>query len=389
MRVLTYSVMPLFPTDYGGAVRICNIAAELQKKGIETVTVSPRPDDRVKFPSDNSFVYYDSIVQNFATKHKSAEKLKYVSWFFLFVANLLLLHKTLKRQGDIQILQSEYIYSAPPLIILKKIYGLPLVLVEHNIESELAYNITGNKLLYKVMFAIERVILHSSDQVVCMSVKDREKLITQFGVSPDRLSVIPNAATIGGPADFDEIARIRKELKIGEQDKIVLFMGTLEYIPNIKGIEIIEKYIYPQVKTSVPSIKFMIVGKGREKRIEGDFIYTGKVEETRPYICMCDVAICPLTLGSGTRLKILEYMACGKPVVSTTVGAEGIEVTDGKDIFIEDDWNGFAKRTSELLTDRRLSEKIGSGGKMLIHDKYTWDRCTDELIVIYNDIMNK
>jgi glycosyltransferase involved in cell wall biosynthesis len=114
--------------------------------------------------------------------------------------------------------------------------------------------------------------------------------------------------------------------------------------------------------------------------------FTGYVENLPEYIAAADLAIVPLTKGGGTRIKILEYMACGKPVVSTCIGAEGLDVENGKEIILVDDiFDSFVEKVVELIDNKELRIKVGENARKKVIEKYNWYKACREARKIYLD----
>jgi len=118
-------------------------------------------------------------------------------------------------------------------------------------------------------------------------------------------------------------------------------------------------------------------------------VVTGYVEDLRKYLAMCDVFIVPLRAGSGTRLKILEAMAMRKPVVSTSIGTEGIGAVPDRDAIIADTPEEFAEEVIKLLKNKKLRARIGSNGRKLVETKYTWEPIAKKLSQVYQKTVEK
>jgi glycosyltransferase involved in cell wall biosynthesis len=114
---------------------------------------------------------------------------------------------------------------------------------------------------------------------------------------------------------------------------------------------------------------------------------TGLVPDVRDWAVDCGAFVVPLRSGSGMRVKILNAMAMGLPVVSTTVGAEGIDVTDGENIVLADGADAFADATVRVLSDAALADRLGEGGRRLMADRYSWDRVGEQLLSIYGGLV--
>jgi glycosyltransferase involved in cell wall biosynthesis len=140
---------------------------------------------------------------------------------------------------------------------------------------------------------------------------------------------------------------IRKKLQLKQKDKFILFFGQLNYKPNIEALEIIKNEIIPRLDSYKKQYKIAVCGAGNGKGFLKEFkhkniIFKGFVNKIQDYINASDVVIVPLKSGSGTRIKILEALACKKRVISTSIGAEGIK--PNKLLEVEDDWNKFVEK---------------------------------------------
>ena len=133
--------------------------------------------------------------------------------------------------------------------------------------------------------------------------------------------------------------------------------------------------VLPLLRQRIPDVHFYIIGNGSDRELsdinDSGITITGKLPSVLPYLCHVNVALVPLRFESGTRFKILEAGACGIPVVSTTLGAEGIPVTHGRDILIADEPEPFAESIVQLITDHDLARKVGGNLKALVQEKYS------------------
>lgn len=169
-----------------------------------------------------------------------------------------------------------------------------------------------------------------------------------------------------------------------ENPPILLFVGTMYYYPNIDAVRYFFEAIYPVIRQARPDVRVQIVGHRPPPEIQRladpPFIeVTGSVPDVRPYYERASVFIVPLRLGGGTRLKIVEAMAMGLPVVSTSVGAEGLDVHSGEDIWIADDPRAFAEGVLRLLSDPVLWSRLSAGGRRRAC-RYDWKALTRPLV---------
>ena len=224
-------------------------------------------------------------------------------------------------------------------------------------------------------------IYREADGVYLCSAADEQRLLDD--IPKARTAVIPNAADVEyyQPCPTDP----------PPDGRTVVYFGLLSTIPNLDGILHFVKDIWPRIAKARPDARCKIVG-GRPPRslsaLAGPRIeLTGFVPDLRPHLAAAAVVVVPLRLGGGTRLKIVEAMAMGKAVVSTTLGAEGIEAVPGSDILIEDEPAAFANAVSRLLTEPCLAARIGQSARRLAVERYAWSEAAQALESFYRRIL--
>jgi polysaccharide biosynthesis protein PslH len=172
----------------------------------------------------------------------------------------------------------------------------------------------------------------------------------------------------------------------------MLFIGNMRYPPCVDAALYLYREIFPHIRSLLSAAELWIVGRDPRPevlRLNGSGIHvTGRVDDVIPYYRQSAVCVVPLRAGGGTRLKILEAMALGRPVVSTTIGCEGLEVIDGEHLLIADDPKEFAEKTVRLLTDRQLYERILLNGRRLVEARYDWDKIAGRLMEVYTEILD-
>ena len=142
----------------------------------------------------------------------------------------------------------------------------------------------------------------------------------------------------------------------------------MDWYPNEDAVAFFADEVLPQIQAKVSNVQFSIVGGNPSARVQKlaereGVVVTGRVPEIKPYFAEATVFVVPLRIGSGTRLKILEALAMGKAIVSTTVGAEGLDLKDSAEIFIADEPIAFADAVTRILTDASLRRRIGENGR--------------------------
>ena len=167
----------------------------------------------------------------------------------------------------------------------------------------------------------------------------------------------------------------------------LLFFGELGYYPNTDAMLFFANEVLPLLRRSHPSARLVIVGPSAPLAIRAlasaGVVVTGAVPDVRPFIARAHAVIVPLRVGGGTRLKILEAMAMGRPVVSTSLGAEGLAVANGRDILIADGAPAFADAVARVLDDERISLSLALAGRRLVEREYDWPASVRRLEALY------
>ncbi len=167
----------------------------------------------------------------------------------------------------------------------------------------------------------------------------------------------------------------------------VMFTGTLSYAPNAEAIEWFVREVWSIVLERIPEAVLYVVGREPPEKIRAlaneCIIVTGNVPDVRPYLQRAWIAVAPLLHGGGTRLKILEAMACALPVVSTTIAAEGLNLAPGENIVVADDARAFADQMIRLLGDETARAVLGARGRTLVEREYDWRESTGRLEQAY------
>ena len=199
----------------------------------------------------------------------------------------------------------------------------------------------------------------------CTVVSDREKYLLSKSVPNYRnIEVIPNCINL---ADYQDIHEI-------PQHGHLIFTGSFRYSPNYEAIVWFLKQVYPQITDLAHDIRLTITGDHNNLPLPpaANVTLTGFVDDVRPLISSAWISIVPIKVGGGTRLKILEAMAIGTPVISTSKGAEGLEVQTGKHLLIADTPQEFAAAVKQLLENAELRQHLADNAYQLISEKYDW-----------------
>jgi glycosyltransferase involved in cell wall biosynthesis len=260
-----------------------------------------------------------------------------------------------QRQFDVAI--CDFLASAPNF---PSRLPIPTILFQHNVESmlwkrraqyaaELADRLISS-LEYKRMLRYETAQVSRFHHVIAVSESDRQAMSHMTDSS--RISVVPTGVDLD---TYTYNSGLRPALPL------VVFAGSMDWEPNIDGVEYFCKSIWPQVLAQQPKARFRIVGRNPDARVKKLALpsveITGTVASVVDHLREAAVLVVPLRMGGGTRIKIYEGMALGKATVSTLVGAEGLDVRHGHDIMLTDDPNRFAEYVATLLRDEGARRK--------------------------------
>jgi glycosyltransferase involved in cell wall biosynthesis len=215
------------------------------------------------------------------------------------------------------------------------------------------------------------------DSVIAVSREDREQMQQEYRL--DNVFDVPTGV---------DTAYFRPSGKTATRRHHLVFTGSMDWLPNEDGIRYFTDQIMPRIKQSVPDVTLTVVGRDPYPSLvelskrDPSVTVTGRVDDVRPYMEEAAVYIVPLRIGGGTRLKIYEAMAMEKPVVSTTIGAEGLPVTDGAEIVLADTPDSFAAAVVRLLQQENLSAEIGQRAATTVRAKFGWESVADSFAAI-------
>jgi sugar transferase (PEP-CTERM/EpsH1 system associated) len=252
---------------------------------------------------------------------------------------------------------------------------------EHNIEYELLYRTfkTEQSPLRKLYNWVEyRKFRHEEQRSWrksdgCIVTSEREQAILH-SYSPHTPSlVVPNGVDV----DFF------KPSSVTPDPDSVVFVGVMHYRPNVDAALYFAREILPLLLQVRPNLKFTIVGGGPPEELRRlasrNISVTGRVTDTRPYMASAGACVVPLRMGSGTRLKVLEGLAMGRPIVSTSLGCEGIATVPGEHLLVGDTPADFAGNVLRILDDPAFGAELARRGRKLVEDRYSWPSVLHDL----------
>ena len=290
-------------------------------------------------------------------------------------------------KNKFDIVQIETLFMSPYIKTIRKLSDASIVLRAHNIEHLIwkrVAAITKNPLkkaylkhLSATLETYEKNILNKYDGIIPISKKDEEFFIKESNV-PVR--------TISFGIDVQKLP----EPKNTSPEHALFHIGAMNWIPNEEGISWFLEKVWPMVSKDMPKLKLYLAGREMpywlKKTNIKNVVIEGEVPDAYDFINSKSISIAPLFSGSGIRIKIIESMAFGKAVISTSIGAEGISYTNGKNIIIANDPNAYADAIKKLYNDKELCKSIGDNAKILIQKEHNNTTLIKQMISFYSKL---
>jgi glycosyltransferase involved in cell wall biosynthesis len=237
------------------------------------------------------------------------------------------------------------------------------------------------------MAAWEKRLSRAFDGVITVSPDDSRYAKEVYGLA----NVLGEVPTGVDAVEFEEVATARLLRSSGLH---LIFLGSMDWLPNIEGVQWFTTEILPRIRREMPEIKFTIVGRNpapsilQLARTGSGIEVTGTVPDVRPFLIKGDVLVVPLKSGGGTRIKILEAMAAGIPIVSTSIGAEGLGLVSGEHLLIADDPENFAAETVRLLGQPREAFELAQRARERVLAQNGWNSTTQCFLDLCEGVIN-
>ena len=372
MNILFITPFNLFPPYWGGGTRTYNLVKHLSKNHRVFLVYPSFKQFKDKDPEKHKKELTDIGVELFEVS-TPISTIQYINPLIASTCLSLILRK------NIDLIICDYPWSGFYTLASHLLTGKRFIFIEHNVEYLIKWQIGAKYVNFMKIF--ERILSKRASAITAVCKEDKKKL-AKFDSIHEKTFVLENGfdEQLFYPNDKHN-SEIREKLNIGN-GPFILFFGKLDYPPNKEAVYKIRWDILPKVLRRVPDAKIVIVGDGYKFNLEHDsLIFTGLVDNMNHYINAADVVIAPLLKGGGTKIKILESIACGKSVVTTSKGAEGLvnELTRPF-LKIADDWEVFSDRIVECLNNDPLQvpEKF--------IEKYSWNRIYENMDKILEKI---
>jgi sugar transferase (PEP-CTERM/EpsH1 system associated) len=407
MRVLQFAPRVCWPLDTGAKLRNYHLARVLAQRTRVTLLAFNDHGQPLEQPSSDLENLYEQVI---TVARESAYTFAKVVRGVLGQTPLPVLNYTtdsMKRalaqilsEQEFDIVQVESIHLMAYLPIIRAARNQPLVICDwHNIESELLrrYSERESGLLRKayakktarLMGEFERRATREFDAHVLVSERDAARL---RALNPDAcIFVVENGVDTAYYSDAQIEKAAAARIEAPGRNRIV-FVGSMDYHANIDGAINFAREVWPRLHDRQPDLVFSIVGRNPAPEVRAlaqipGIEVTGTVADVRPFYCEAIAAIVPLNVGGGSRLKILEAMAAGIPVVSTTLGAEGLDVQHGKNILIADTNEQLVAAIISIVENEDRRKELGTAGRALVADHYDWSRLGVSLFKTYEELL--
>jgi len=389
VQILWLKTELLHPVDKGGKIRTYNMLKQLKRNHrityltLDDGSAGPEARQRAQEYCDEliciphrirkkfSGAFYFELLSNLASRFPYAIK-KYES------AGM---HEQIKAQVQkgIDVLICDFL---APAVNVPRVLSCPTILFQHNVEAMIwqrHFEVQANpvkknylRTQWHKMENFERDICRLFDVIVAVSVEDREQIKRDYSVN--QVFDVPTGV------DTKFFSPSGKE---AVEPHNVVFTGSMDWLPNVDGIRYFTEQILPLIRRSIADASLTIVGRNPNQSLlelskkDPLIRVTGRVEDVRPYMERAAAYIVPLRIGGGTRLKIFEAMAMEKPVISTTVGAEGLPVRNEQELILADSPEDFASSVVKVLRDGVTGSKLGLAGATLVRENFGWPKVAD------------
>ena len=392
MKILWVKAGKLLPVDAGGKIRSYNILRHLQQHH-ELLLVTPYGGKRDLWYESELKNEFPGALPIWTSAPDSSTLARLFHYLYCFPSGIpFSIRKFTDRAAGRkieQLIRQEKFdalvcdFLAPSLTFPKRLWG-QTILFQHNVETVLWERMLASepswlkRLLYRLeagrMRRYECSSIGKFQHVIAVSEQDRAYM-GRF-MPENKISVVPTGVDL-------EQYRVTSGGQASEP--LVMFTGTMNFEPNVDGVEYFCREIWPRVLKAVPDARFRIVGKepvAAVRRLESETVeVTGTVPSVVDHLQQASVLVVPLRMGGGTRLKIYEGMAMGRAIVSTSIGAEGLDVRNGKDIILADEAETFANAVITLLREPELRKRYERAAADLV-TRFGWSSVAEKFVEV-------
>lgn len=396
-RLLFISPRFLFPPDQGGKIRTGNILRHMKGGALEIILASPAPADHANFAADTAavcdrFVHWPEELSSALRRVVAlASVIPVAAATDRSAAGSRVIAAVLAEKPDIVL--ADFPHAA---VLLPDRIDAPSVMFTHNVEAEIferhAKVAKGPMRLVwqsqaQKMRAFEGDVLRRFDTTIAVSARDAQALTERY--QPQHV------ATIDTGVDLDFFS-FQSPQPAPADGGTVIFTGTMSWPANAEGLAWMMDEVWPRILAARPNARAVIIGRGapdwlltkaRDRNAAWDF--TGFVDDIRPHVHAAHAYVIPLRVGSGTRIKAFEALAMGCPMVSTTLGVEGLGITPGQHYLAADTAEDFATAILHLLDNPEAATTMAHEARDLLEEKFSWSQVARQFETICLETLSR
>lgn len=375
MTILFITPYIPYPPSFGGSVRIYNLILQLSRwhrillltyddeGGLGTV-------DGLRDLCDQIQTISHSAAHKRLLQFKSLFSARSCQYHLNYTKTMNSALEAMVRANKVDLIMVEF----SQLGCIKMPRDIPVVIDQHNVEHDLIRRMARrSSWSFRKLFNMVEAIKYKREEIkylqrasLVLATSERDAELMRNLVPSRRCSVVPNGVNV----------EFFKNPGISPQPNTLVFVGATHYFPNADGIHFYMREIHPLITRRIPDLKVFIVGGNPPPAIteyaSEKIQVTGFVEDVRHYIHNAAAFVVPLRMGGGTRFKVVEAMAAGTPVISTSLGSEGIRLTSGKQAMVADTPATFAQAVVEVLTTPGLAANLRTEGYEFVQKYFDW-----------------
>ena len=400
MKILQLCNKAPYPANDGSSIAICNLAEGLADNGIE-LHILPintkkhfKPDNAVP-TSFAEKTHYHSIYRDTNTSVLGAcanlwsHQSYFVSRFFFKEYEDALIVKLTETSFDI--VQLEGVFMATYIPTIKKYSKAKITLRAHNIEHQIwERHLPHEKNWFKKIYltiqsnrlkAFELEAFSSTDAIV--TITDEDKKGIQQLVPQQKIHTCLTGINLAS----------YKHIHQASLPNTIFHFASMDWLPNIEAVEWLLANVWPEVISRIPSAQLILAGRGMPENIKQaaskNIVVIEDVADSSLFYATYDVMLVPLWSGSGLRIKLVEGLAYGKPIITTSIGAEGIPYTKNKELLIADTDKEFVNAIVELLSNSEKKQQLQVNARILAESHFDYQKLASQLIVFYDQLISK
>jgi glycosyltransferase involved in cell wall biosynthesis len=399
MKILQLCNKAPYPANDGSSIAICNLAEGLADNGVE-LHILPI-NTKKHFKSDENVpaafikkTHYQSVYKNTNTSvlgvffNLFSNQSYFVSRFFFKEYEDVLIKKLISTSFDI--VQLEGVFMAMYIPIIKKYSKAKITLRAHNIEHQIwERHLPHEKNWFKKTYltlqnnrlkAFELEAFSSVDAIV--TITDEDKKGIQQVVPQQKIHTCLTGINL----------ETYKQIHQATQPNTVFHFASMDWLPNIEAVEWLLKNVWQEVLKKVPSAQLILAGRGMPEKMKQaaskNITILEHVTDSSLFYATYDIMLVPLWSGSGLRIKLVEGLAYGKPIITTSIGAEGIPYTKHKELLIADTAEEFVNAIVSLLSNSKKKQQLQINARVLAESHFDYKKLASQLILFYNQLIS-